>query len=98
MPLQTFPGTHILMPHPWHQGGSPMGIQDSTLDAANEGVHFTGSLHLPPSARGSSHTISAGGGGQIYAFIGASTTFANASSIIRAGIQDVALAGNRGDG
>lgn len=72
---------------------------DSVIDAADEYVHWTGHLWLP--ARSGSKTISAAGGGKIHWMVGAATiTFANASTNLRVGIQDVSATGGpaRGDG
>lgn len=68
----------------------------SVMDAANEAVHMTGHVVIPD---GGSKTISAAGGGKIL-WTASSSTFANAGTTLRIGIQDpdTSTSPIRGDG
>lgn len=84
---------------PWAYGSLFPTAVDQVLDAAGEVCYLVGNVVLP--ARTGSKTISAAGGGLIHWMPGAATiTFANASTNLRVGIQDVSTSGGppRGDG
>lgn len=63
------------------------GDSDRTMDAAGESVTMIGELYLSTGI-GTSKTISSAGGGKIF-FAPRLATFANASTNLRVGIQDV---------
>ena len=72
-------------------GGSGYAGAISTMAAANRGVGAVGRLRLQ-SPNGGSKTLSAAGGGKI-CWIPWTTTFSNAGTTVRLGIQDVASTG-----
>jgi hypothetical protein len=98
--LQNIVGSSWLLA-PFHWCAHPFTVPtalDTTLNAVDEATHFIGTLFLP--GRTGSKTISAAGSGKIHWLPGASITFANASTNLRVGIQDVDTGGKpaRGDG
>lgn len=90
-----------LIPFPniglWSPGASQSLQTLQTLDAANEGLQFLGHLFIDGRATGKTFSSA---GGKIH-FMAGATTFANAGTTLRVGIQDIsATAGTpaRGDG
>lgn len=60
-----------------------------TMDAANEGIAFLGKLRI---LDGSASKTFSSAGGKIHFLCGASTTFANAGTTMRVGVQDTTQA------
>jgi hypothetical protein len=99
MTQQTISGEtyqYIPAPHPrllW-----PLSAANATMDLGDEAVYFVGHAFLP--GRTGTKTLSAGGGGSIWWMPG-TVTFANGSTNLRIGLQDLDAAGGgpqRGDG
>lgn len=93
MALQTFPGGGLWI-NPWPYLGNPQ-KSNSVMDAAGESVSFIGPVVLS-SGPGTSKTISSAGG-SIY-WIPDTVTFANGTTNIRVGIQDVGAGTRLEDG
>lgn len=64
-------------------------VNIGTLDAANEGICFLGKVRI---LDGSASKTFSSAGGKIHFLCGASTTFANAGTTIRVGVQDTTQA------
>lgn len=90
-------GFHFVIPamHGWTAAQTRANAV--TMDAANEAIHSVGHIYNPD---GSSHTISAAGGGSIFWYAGSAITLSKATTNLRIGVQDVSLtaAPLRGDG
>jgi hypothetical protein len=98
MTQQTISGpTEIRIPSFHHNFVWPPAAANMTMNAVNEAVHFCGQAFLP--GRTGSKTLSAGGGGSIW-FLPGTVTFANGSTNLRIGLQDLDATGlpMRGDG
>jgi hypothetical protein len=97
MAATTLTGTGIWVPDFPAAGAQINQSQNVTVDAANEACQFIGYVALE--GRTGSKTISAAGGGIIHWSTGVTATFANGSTNLRIGIQDVTTGvPARGDG
>jgi len=91
-------GNWIGYPYYGFNSSSNTFLSGTTLNAAGEAIHCIGTVFLQ-NPLGGSKTISAAGGGSIVWLAGA-TTFANAGTTFKVGIQDVSSASTpaQGDG
>jgi hypothetical protein len=89
MSLQTFNSPILIAPLP--QGPTNLNTANGTIDAAGESQGYIGHVYLS-TGPGTSKTISSGGGGKIWWRAGA-ITFANGSTSLDIGIQDVGATG-----
>lgn len=97
MTIKRIGGSKTLIPDPHLSTSSVFGPNSIILNATGEAAHFTGQVFL--AAGSGSKTISSAGGKIHYR--SSSTTFVNASTTLRAGIQDVSTINGppgRGDG
>lgn len=89
--MQRFPNSRgvPLTTWPCYPGGLFDTLNNlATLDAAGESAFIIGAVHLEGGAAGGTKTISAAGSGKLYTRFGA-VTFANGSTNLRMGLQDV---------
>lgn len=97
MTIKRIGGSKTLIPDPHLSVTNIFGASTSTIDAAGEALHYTGQVFL--AAGEGSKTISSAGGKIHYR--SSTTTFANAGTTLRVGIQDVSTVDGppaRGDG
>jgi hypothetical protein len=98
MTIQTISGEGwIRIPDVHQLQDWPLTANNITIDAANEALHWVGNVFLP--GRTGNKTLSAGGGGSIW-WLPGTVTFANGSTNLRIGLQDLSASGipARGDG